>query len=159
MGSQQNSKYAYIAGFLDGDGSIMFQLKKRSDSTKGVRFMITICFYQDTRHDKDLAWIKKILRVGYLSRRNDGMSELRINGFKDVEKILIDLKPFVRFKKIQVKLVLSACKILVKKTMRNMTKTDLKKLVEIILLLQKQNYATRAKKTREDLFCLLCLTP
>lgn len=159
MGSQQNIKYAYIAGFLDGDGSIMFQLKKRSDSTKGVRFMTTICFYQDTRHDKDLAWIKKILHVGYLSRRNDGMSELRINGFKDAEKILTDLKPFVRFKKVQVKLVLSACKILVKKTMRNMTKTDLKKLVKIILMLQKQNYATRTKKTQEDLFRLLCLTP
>ena len=159
MGSQQNNKYAYIAGFLDGDGSIMFQLKKRSDSTKGIRFMVTICFYQDTRHDKDLAWIKKILHAGYLSRRNDGMSELRINGFKEVENILRLLKPFVRFKKIQVRLVLSACIILVKKTMRTMTKTDLKKLVKIILLLQKQNYATREKKTQEDLYRLLCLTP
>lgn len=158
MGSQSNN-YAYIAGFLDGDGSIMLQLKKRSDSTKGVRFMTTICFYQDSRHDKNLKWIKKILRAGYFSKRNDGMSELRINGFKEVKNILENLSPFIRFKNKQAKLILLALEVLTKKTMRNMTKKDYKKIVSIILNLQKQNYATRKKKTKEDLYRLLDLTP
>ena len=158
MGSQSNI-YAYIAGFLDGDGSLMFQLKKRSDSTKGVRFMTTICFYQDSRHDKNLTWIKKALHAGYFSKRNDGMSELRIQGFENVSEILSHLSPFILFKKKQTQLLLSACKILNKKTMRNLTKTDLKSLVNILLKLQNENYATGKKKTKKDLYSLLGLTP
>ena len=88
MGSRSNLELAYIAGFLDGDGSLMLQIKKRKDGNIGIRFMHTICFYQDTRHEKELYWIRKVLDIGYLSRRNDGMTELRINGFKQVKKIL-----------------------------------------------------------------------
>ena len=54
MGSRRNIYMAYIAGFLDGDGSLMLQIKKRSDSKIGIRFMVTICLNQDTRHEKEL---------------------------------------------------------------------------------------------------------
>ena len=158
MGSLSN-KYAYIAGFLDGDGSIMLQLKRRSDSAVGVRFMTTICFYQDSRHSKDLMWIKKVLKVGYFSQRNDGMSELRIQGFASCETVLLLLKPFVRFKQKQTSLVLSACEILNKKTMRTLTTTDKKKIVKIMLSLKRNNYATRSVKSKEELYQLLGLTP
>lgn len=158
MGSPSN-KYAYIAGFLDGDGSIMLQLKKRSDSTRGVRFMTTICFYQDSRHSKDLVWIRKVLKCGYFSQRNDGMSELRIQGFASCEKILLLLKPFIRFKQQQANLVVSACSILNKKTMRTLTNTDKKKIVKIMLFLQEHNYATRSAKSEENLYQLLGVTP
>ena len=137
----------------------MLQLKKRSDTTNGVRFMTTICFYQDSRHSKDLMWIKRVLHAGYFSHRNDGMSELRIQGFKECENILHFLTPYIRFKKMQAKLVLSACKILNKKTMRTLTISDKKKIVKIMLLLQDTNYATRSKKSKEVLYQLLGLTP
>jgi len=54
VGSRSKTDLAYIAGFLDGDGSLMLQLKKRADMKRGIRFMTTIYLYQDTRHDKDL---------------------------------------------------------------------------------------------------------
>ena len=101
MGSRSRIDLAYIAGFLDGDGSLMLQIKKRKEGISKIRFMSTICFYQDTRHEKDLYWIRKILGKGYLSKRNDGMSELRINGYSTVKDILVLLKEFLRFKKIQ----------------------------------------------------------
>ena len=101
MGSRSKINLAYIAGFLDGDGSLMLQIKRRKDGKKKWRFMCTICFYQDSRHEKSLYWIKKILGIGYLSKRNDGMTELRINGFKQVRDILKDLIPFIKFKKDQ----------------------------------------------------------
>jgi len=31
VGSQSKTNLAYIAGFLDGDGSLMLQIKKRKD--------------------------------------------------------------------------------------------------------------------------------
>jgi len=71
VGSRPNKEnLAYIAGFLDGDGSIMLQVKKRSDTTRGWRIMATICFYQDSRHSEPLNWIKEQLKIGYISKRN-----------------------------------------------------------------------------------------
>lgn len=89
------STKAYIAGFLDGDGSIMLQIKPRSDMRYGYRLQATICFYQDSAHENDLLWIRDQLDCGYISKRNDGMSELRINGFGCVEKVLLELYGYV----------------------------------------------------------------
>ena len=100
MGRQitQSAVWAYIAGFLDGDGSIMVRVKNRPLSTMGVRLMFTICFYQDSRHKKPLKWIRKQLGVGYLSDRTDNITELRINGYKQIERILKKVEPYTRFK-------------------------------------------------------------
>ena len=121
MGSRLETDLAYIAGFLDGDGSLMLQVKTRSDTKHGVRFMATICFYQDTRHEKPLQWIRERLGIGYISRRNDGMTELRINGFEQVRDILIELKPFIRFKAKQVQALIDACDLLSKKFIRELS--------------------------------------
>ena len=64
MGSRSNIEKAYIAGFLDGDGSVMLQVKRRSDTKRGLRFMATICLYQDTRHEKPLYWIQEVFGIG-----------------------------------------------------------------------------------------------
>jgi hypothetical protein len=159
VGSRSKIKLAYIAGFLDGDGSLMLQLKKRQDSKIGLRFMVTICFYQDSRHEKPLHWIGRELGIGYVSRRKDGMSELRVNGFRQIKKILNDLLPYLRFKKIQARALLKACDILDKTTFKNLSQRQLKTLVKLILVIQNENYVTKKKKTKEELFKILDLTP
>lgn len=121
MGSRSKINLAYIAGFLDGDGSLMFQIKKRKDCARGFRFMATICLYQDTRHEKPLQSIRQTFGIGYLSRRNDGMSELRVNGFRQIKRILSDLLPYLRFKKVQAKALLQACEILDKTALKNLS--------------------------------------
>ena len=159
MGSQSNIDLAYIAGFLDGDGSLMLQIKKRADGKSKIRFMATICFYQDTRHEKDLFWIRKILGIGYLSHRNDGISELRINGFETVKEILKNLMPYIKFKKIQAKALLESCTILSKTKFNMLDRKQLTKLVTLILVIQNENYVTKKKRTRSELFQILGLTP
>ena len=150
---------AYIAGFLDGDGSLMLQIKKRGDSTRGIRFMATICFYQDTRHEKDLNWIRKVLGIGYLSKRKDGMSELRINSYKQVGSILESLLPFIRFKKLQAHALRDACEVLSNTKFKMLSKRQLVKLVDCILIIQGNNYVTKKKKTRDELYTIIGLTP
>jgi hypothetical protein len=154
-----NLEKAYIAGFLDGDGSLMLQLKKRSDSKRGIRFMATICFYQDTRHAKDLNWIHKVLGIGYLSKRKDGISELRINGYKKVESILESLLPFIRFKKLQAHALIDACHVLSNTKFRMLDKKKMVHLVDCMLIIQGNNYATKKKKTKSELYAILGLTP
>lgn len=163
MGSRINNEkeiaLAYIAGFLDGDGSLMLQLKKRKDTMTGIRFMVTICFYQDTRHEKTLYWIKEILGIGYVSKRNDGMSELRINGYKRVNNILTKLLPYIRFKLIRATALKNACDILSTTTFKKLSKKQLTNLVDLILRIQNENYVTKKKKNNKELFALLNLTP
>lgn len=159
VGSRSKSDLAYIAGFLDGDGSVMLQIKKRNDGKSKVRFMATICFYQDTRHEKGLLWIRNILRIGYITRRNDGMTELRINRYFQVRSILNALIPFTRFKKIQCVALIKACEILSSTKYSMLDKKQLKKIVDLILVIQNENYVTKRKKTKEELFKMLDLTP
>ena len=159
MGSQSKINLAYIAGFLDGDGSLMLQVKKRKDGVSKKRIMATICLYQDTRHEGTLHWIRKIFGIGYLSRRNDGMSELRINGFDQVRKILIELLPFIRFKKAQAKSLLRATRMLSGKRLSEFRDSELKKLIDCVLVIQQHNYASRKKRTRGEFMKILDLTP
>lgn len=159
MGSRSKINLAYIAGFLDGDGSLMIQIKRRKDGKLKKRFMLTICFYQDSRHEKPLYWIRKILRKGYISKRNDNITELRINGFKQVRDIIKNLLPFIKFKKNQAREIYKASCILSKNKMDKLSKKDLLRLANCILKVQKNNYATKRKKTRSDLLKILDLTP
>ena len=121
--------------------------------------MLTICFYQDSRHDKALFWIRRILQVGYISKRNDGMTELRINGYEQIRKIIKDLLPYIKFKKIQANEIHKAACILAGKKINELSKNDLLKLVNCIVTIQQGNYATKSKKTRKELLNILDLTP
>lgn len=159
MGSRSKIDLAYVAGFLDGDGSLMLQIKKRKDGRLKKRFMSTICFYQDTRHEKGLFWIRKILGIGYISKRNDGMTELRINGYSQTRDILKILLPYIRFKKLQAKALYIAARMLTGVKFRALSKKQLLKLVNLILVIQGENYVTKKKKTEKELHSILGLTP
>lgn len=148
MGRQTKNQidWAYIAGFLDGDGSLMVQIKNRRKTEKGWRLMFTICFYQDTRHRKPLEWIKDKIGIGYLSERSDGITELRINGFDSVRKILIELKPYVKFKAIQLEIVLKILSLIGSKNFAQLDKNTRLKIADLIIDLRNQNYKSGKRK-------------
>jgi hypothetical protein len=137
---------AYIAGFLDGDGSIMVQIKNRQETRLGWRLMFTICFYQDSRHKKPLQWIRDTLKIGYLSDRNDGITELRINGFNQVEEILTKLKPYIRFKAQQTKIALRILKKLEKENISRLPKATRLKIADDIIKLRGENYRAHNRR-------------
>lgn len=159
MGSRSKSDIAYIAGFLDGDGSLMLQIKKRSDTKRAIRFMVTICLYQDSRHEKPLHWIRNVLGIGYVCRRKDGISELRINGYKQVGDILLYLQPYIRFKSVQTAALLEACNILREGSISKLSKQQLKELANLVLVVQNENYKAHRKKDKKELYKILGLTP
>ncbi len=101
---------AYIAGFLDGDGSIMAQLVSRKDYKLGYQIRVSIVFYQKTNHHDFLVWLKEQLQYGYVRMHNDGMSEYTIVGLKEVAHVLALLYPFLRLKKALAADVLNVIK-------------------------------------------------
>ena len=95
---------SYIAGFLDGDGCVMFQLIRRTDYRYGFQVKGSIVFYQKSNRKSYLEWLKTILKSGYIRVRKDGMAEYNIVELKSVMEILALLEPYVVLKKQHVKL-------------------------------------------------------
>jgi hypothetical protein len=95
---------AYIAGFLDGDGSIFFQLIRKNDYRFGFQIRASVAFYQRTDNEHILLWLKEQLISGCLRRRGTGVSDYTIVEPCEVRRILSQLQPHVRLKRSQVQL-------------------------------------------------------
>ena len=103
--------------------------------------------------------MRKIFGIGYISHRKDGISELRINGYKTVKEILLQLQPFIKFKSVQTKALIEACEILETVKISNMSKKQLRKIVDLVFIIKKENYASHSTLNKENLYKILGLTP
>jgi len=95
---------AYISGFLDGDGSIFFQIISRPSYKLKFQIRSSIAFYQDTKNKEILEWLKEIFGVGYIRHRKTGISDYTIVEPKEVYRILKLLQPYVKLKRKQIEL-------------------------------------------------------
>jgi intein-encoded DNA endonuclease-like protein len=146
-------KKAYIAGFLDGDGSIYVKLKP--NSTYRYRFQVSpaIVFYQSKKEKHHLQWLKKVTGKGYLRERNDGIVEYIIGDVKSLKELIRNLLPYLRLKQKQAKLMLE----ILREKEKVKTSREFLKLAERIDLFQQINYSkkriqnsSKVKKVLED---------
>ena len=136
---------SYIAGFLDGDGSIFFQIVPRKDYKQKFQIRTSIGFYQDSSNVRILEWLKDQIGSGYIRHRKTGISDYVIVEPKEVKRILTLLKPYVRLKIRHVELGLDIINKLENK------KSD-KDFLEICKLFDKfkdLNYSKKRKITYE----------
>ena len=147
MAKISSTTKAYIAGFLDGDGCIMFQLIRRKDYVYGFQIRASIVFYQKTINRCHLEWLKNILSFGYIRNRKDGMTEYNIVGFKPVIKVLKFLRPYIKMKHEHVITALEIDRIMNGKfTIQKMLKA-----ASFVDKYQKLNYSKKRINTAEVL--------
>ena len=146
-----NEELAYIAGFLDGDGCIMAQLIRRKDYIFGYQIRTSIVFYQKSKNQNILHWLKSQLKLGYIRHRNDGMTEYTIVGFKEVQEILALLYPFLHLKKALAKAVLQVIKI----HPQRMSPQGLLKVSAFVDKTATFNYSKKRKNTSETIRAFL----
>ncbi len=133
---------AYIAGFLDGDGSIYVRLKPNSTYKYGFQVAPYVVLFQSQKSQKDFEKICSLIGLGYLRIRKDGILEYIISRKKAIYSFLKIVKPFVILKKEQINLTL---KILNKKeSVKN--KNDFQKIMNLIDRFRKLNYSKKRKK-------------
>ena len=101
-----NSQIAWLAGFVDGDGSINAQVVFRSDYKLRYQVRVTLTLFQSTERHHILLYIQKLLGSGAVRKRKDGVSEFCITGAKQLKEALLLLLPHLRLKKRQATLVL-----------------------------------------------------
>lgn len=94
-----NEDKAYIAGFLDGDGSLLTQIIKDKSYKYGFNIRYTIQFVQHKKNHSIMLWLKNRLQVGSIRIRKDGISEYAITGKYAVALIIKVLLPYLKIKK------------------------------------------------------------
>ena len=148
-----NEDKAYIAGFLDGDGSIMAQLISRKDYKLGYQIRVSVVFYQKSTHQDFLLWLKEQLGYGYVRMRNDGMSEYTIVGLREVTYVLTLLYPFLRLKKVLAHDVLELIKQ--HPEQRKMTASKLVRLSKLVDKTASFNYSKKRTNTSIEVIAFL----
>jgi len=140
---------AYIAGFLEGDGCVMLQLVYRHDYKLGYQIRASVVFYQKQQYRWFLSWLQdQFESIGYIRKRNDGMSEYTIVGIEGVKKVLTMLLPYLRMKKPQAELTLKVISQM-PGSGRKMTKEKLLMLSKDVDRFLKLNYSKRRTNTSE----------
>src|ERR1700735_3670634 len=91
---------SYVAGFLDGDGSIHFQLVKQKEYRFGYYIRASVSFSQSTSARSGLEHIQTVVGGGYLRDRGTGMSDLVITSRPLLQELLMAVEPHVIFKKV-----------------------------------------------------------
>ena len=95
---------SYVAGFLDGDGSIHFQLVRQKEYRFGYYIRASVSFSQSTTARAGLETIQKLVGGGgYLRDRGTGMSDLVITSRPILCELLKAVAPFVIFKREHVR--------------------------------------------------------
>jgi hypothetical protein len=141
------TKRAYLAGFLDGDGSIYVQLKPNKTYKYGFQVAPYIVLFQSSKDKKNFEKICSMINLGYIRTRNDGIVEYIIGKQEAIIKFIDLVEPYVLLKREQVKLIRKI--LIVKSKVRN--EKDFKNLARLIDSFRDINYS----KTRK----LRTLTP
>ena len=94
---------AYLAGFLDGDGSIHFQLVRQKEYKFGFYIRASLSLTQSTPDRDGLEYLQQLIGGGYLRDRGTGMSDLVITSRPLLLEVLTAVAPFVVFKRRQVR--------------------------------------------------------
>jgi hypothetical protein len=94
---------AYVAGFLDGDGSIHFQLVRQREYRFGYYIRSSVSFSQSTSARFGLEILRDQIGGGYVRDRGTGMSDLVITRRPLIQQLLESVAPHVIFKREHVR--------------------------------------------------------
>ncbi len=130
---------AYIAGFLDGDGSVHVRLKPNSTYRFHFQISPSVVFYQSKKEKEFLNWLKKTINRGYIRERKDGIVEYILGDVKSIEDLLKEILPYLKLKEKQAKLMLKV--LLLKKNIKEAK--DFLRLAGEIDKFQKLNYSKK----------------
>ena len=97
------SDAAYLAGFLDGDGSIHFQFVRHSAYKFGFYIRASMSLTQCTSARWGLEKLRERIGGGYIRDRRTGMSDLVITSRPVLADLLRAVEPFVLFKQEHVR--------------------------------------------------------
>jgi hypothetical protein len=137
-----STQKAYLAGFLDGDGSIYVRIKPNATYRYGFQVAPYVVFFQSLKEKQKFQKACSIIGIGHMRIRSDGILEYIISREYEISQLLKLLKPFLILKKEQAELMI---KILEKKA-KVKNRSDFFALSKLIERFRKLNYSKKRKR-------------
>ena len=132
---------AYVAGFLDADGSIYARAKPNPTYRYGFQIALYIVFFQSAKDRENFEKVCALIRYGRMRERKDGILEYVVNRIDDVKELLMCVRPYVVMKKQQVDLMLRIIDLKTGVVSRN----DFESLLHLIDSYRELNYSKKRK--------------
>ncbi len=132
---------AYLAGLLDGDGSIYVRAKPNPTYRYGFQIAPYIVFFQSNKSRKSFETIFSSLKFGIMRERKDGILEYTINRKDSVTKLIGIIKPFLILKRKQASLLIK----IIKEKEKVKNQRDFNNLLNLIETFRKLNYSKKRK--------------
>ena len=136
-----STQKAYLAGFLDGDGSIYVRLKPNSDYRYGFQIAPYIILFQSKKGLLNFEKICSLIGLGYIRDRKDGIVEYTIGREDAIRSFLKIVTPYLILKKEQAALMLQILDMKAKVENKN----DFRKLMQTIDRFRELNYSKKRK--------------
>ena len=133
---------AYLAGFIDGDGSIYVRLKPNDTYRYGFQIAPYIILFQSAKDETNFKKICEMLNCGYLRRRKDGILEYTIGRKEEILALVQEIKPYLILKRRQADLLEKILEL--KSLVKNAQ--DFSKLMELINQFAEINYSKKRIK-------------
>jgi len=133
---------AYIAGFLDGDGSIYVRMKPNDTYRYGFQIAPYVVLFQSQKDSENFKKICSLIDLGYIRERNDGILEYIIGKEDSIRGFLEMVTPFLILKKEQANLMI---KILDAKA-KVQDKNDFHALAKLVDRFRELNYSKKRKR-------------
>ena len=153
--NSKNVSDAYIAGFLDGDGSIVVHIEKRPDRRRfPYRARLRINFTQHIRHKNMLILLQHALgnRGTIREVRTHNFAELVIQKRSDVQATLQRLLPHIILKQRQARIMLAMIDVFnegVVNVRSSLSDKDFEKIFAMAKELRDLNSGAGGKKSYE----------
>ena len=142
MFSLSSTQKAYIAGFLDGDGSIYVRAKPNPTYRYGFQVAPYIVLFQSQKEKKNFERVCEMIGFGYLRERKDGLLEYIIGREDAIRLFLKMIQPFLILKKEQASLMIRILDMKAKVE----TKNDFQALIELVDRFRGLNYSKKRKR-------------
>ena len=131
---------SYLAGFIDGDGSIFAQIVPKNDYVLKFQIRVSVTCIQKANLIHLLNDFKNEIGAGETRDRKDGIAEYSLVGKENVSRFLQQIQPYLRNKQKQANLVLRICEQL------SLTKNDPHKFLELCEIADRVSVLNDSKK-------------
>ena len=134
-----SERKAYLAGFLDGDGSIYVRMKPNETYRYGFQISPYVVFFQSKKDRKKFEQICSFVNLGYIRERKDGILEYILGKEQSIREFLEMVEPFLVLKKDQAHLMIEILNA--KSKVKN--KDDFRSLAELVERFRILNYSKK----------------
>lgn len=131
---------AYIAGFLDGDGSVMALIERHTEKRFGIRSRVVVEFTQHSDNVKVLHFLRRKIGSGGIHKSLREVYKYSIKDQYVVRNLLEVLKDFVVIKKRQITLALRILSISI------VGKRDLIRIASLSDMISRHNLRSKSRR-------------